>query len=65
LSNSDDIQITRLQFGQLLAKAWGGTATNRNGASEFKAAGIHPLNPSAMLERAFSMSQKHVNDEAG
>jgi hypothetical protein len=55
-------KITRLQFGQLLYKAWESPLPPVSG---FKATGIHPLYPSAIPEHAFSMSQRHVNDEAG
>jgi hypothetical protein len=43
----------------------GKSAITGNGVSGFKATGIHPFDPSAILEHAFSMSQRHVNDEAG
>jgi hypothetical protein len=58
-------KITRLQFGQLLAEAWGRSATTGNDVSGFKATVIHPLDPSAIPEHAFSTSQRHVNDKAG
>jgi hypothetical protein len=43
----------------------GRSATISNGALGFKATGIQPLDPSAIPEHAFSVSQRHDNDEAG
>jgi hypothetical protein len=43
----------------------GKSATTGNGVSGFKVTGIHPLDPSGVLEHAFSMSQRHVHDEVG
>jgi hypothetical protein len=45
-------KITRLKFEQLLSKALGRSATTCNGASGFRATGIHPLDPSAIPEHA-------------
>jgi hypothetical protein len=63
--SNEQRKITRLQFGQLLAEAWGRSATIGYGVSGFKATAIHAFDPSAMPEHAFSMPQRHVNDEAG
>jgi hypothetical protein len=41
------------------------SAITGNGVSGFKATVIHPLDPSAIPEHEFSMSQRHFNDEAG
>jgi hypothetical protein len=57
-------KIIRLHFG-LLAKAWRTSATTVNGVSGFETTGIHPFDPSAIPEHAFSMFKRHVNDEAG
>jgi hypothetical protein len=43
----------------------GKSATTNNGVSGFKATGIQPIDPPAIPEHAFSVSQRHVNDEAG
>jgi hypothetical protein len=40
------------------------SATTSNGASGFRATRIHPFEPSAIPENAFSMPQGHFDDEA-
>jgi hypothetical protein len=51
--SNEQRKITRLQFGQLLSKAKGRSATTGNGVSGFRATGIHPFDPSAIPEHAF------------
>jgi hypothetical protein len=61
--SNEQRKITRLQFGQPVATAWGRSATTGNGVSGFRTTGTHPFDPSAIKKHAFSMSQRHVNDE--
>lgn len=46
-------RINRLQFGQLLATAWGKAATVKNAVSSFKATGIVPFDPKAIPDYAY------------
>jgi hypothetical protein len=65
ITSNEQRKIIRLQSGQLLSKAWGRSATTGNGVSGFKATSIHPFDSSAVPEHAFSISQRHVNNEVG
>ncbi|CAK1595578.1 unnamed protein product [Parnassius mnemosyne] len=47
-------RITRLSFGRLLNKAWGKAASAENAIAGFKATGVHPFNPSAIPDYAFT-----------
>lgn len=51
-----DRTITRLQIGTLIGQAWGKAATVGNAATGFKACGIFPLNPNAIPEHFFAIS---------
>jgi hypothetical protein len=57
-------KITRLQFGQLLSKAWVRSAITGKGVSGFRVTDIHRFDPSAIPEHTFSTSQEHFDDEA-
>jgi hypothetical protein len=48
-------KITRLQFRQLLSKAWERLSATGNGVSAFRATVIHPFDPSAIPEHAFTI----------
>ncbi|CAG5051514.1 unnamed protein product [Parnassius apollo] len=48
-------RITRLSFGRLLNKAWGKAASAENAIADFKATGVHPFNPSAIPDYAFTL----------
>ncbi|CAG4982320.1 unnamed protein product [Parnassius apollo] len=48
-------RITRLSFGRLLNKAWGKAASAENAIAGFKATGVHPFNPSAIPDYAFTL----------
>ena len=48
--------ITRYQAGYLIGKAWNKAASVGNGVSGFKATGIFPLNPEAIPEHFYSIS---------
>jgi hypothetical protein len=61
----DDAENNQTAIWTTSLQSLGKSAATCNGVSGFKATGIHPLDPSAIPEHAFSMSQRHVNDEAG
>lgn len=46
-------KIGRMQFGGLLCKAWGQSATPQNGISGFKASGVVPLDINAIPDHAY------------
>ncbi|CAG5055608.1 unnamed protein product [Parnassius apollo] len=48
-------RITRLSFGRLLNKAWVKAASAENAIAGFKATGVHPFNPSAIPDYAFTL----------
>lgn len=50
-------KIGRLQFGELLYKAWTQAATTKNGISGFKATGVVPLDRTVIPEHAFMSLQ--------
>lgn len=50
-------KIGRLQFGELLFKAWGQAATPQNAISGFKATGVVPLDRTAIPDFAFITDQ--------
>jgi hypothetical protein len=64
MMSNEQRKIPRLQFGQLLSKAWGRSATTSNGVSGFRTTGIHPFDPSVIPIHALSMSQVHAEEEA-
>jgi hypothetical protein len=64
MMSNEQRKIPRLQFGQLLSKAWRRSATTSNGVSGFRTTGIHPFDPSGNPIHALSMSQVHAEDEA-
>ncbi|XP_050298737.1 uncharacterized protein LOC126737743 isoform X3 [Anthonomus grandis grandis] len=53
-------KINRLQFGQLLTKAWSKAATVENAVSAFRSTGVCPFNPSAIPEYAYSGSEEKM-----
>jgi hypothetical protein len=54
--SSEQRKISRLQFGQFPSLKFG--------VSGFRVTGIHPFDPSAIPELAFSVPQGEVDDEA-
>lgn len=48
--------LTRLQVGSLIGHAWGKAATVGTATSGFKACGIFPLNPSAIPDHFYAIS---------
>jgi hypothetical protein len=49
--------LTRYQVGDLIGRAWGKAATNGNALSGFTACGIYPLNPNAIPDHFFTISE--------
>lgn len=49
-------RITRLQVGKIIGAAWGKAASVETGVSAFRATGIFPLNPDAIPEHFFAIS---------
>ncbi|KAF2886977.1 hypothetical protein ILUMI_19196 [Ignelater luminosus] len=49
-------KFTRLQFGQTLSESCGKACTLSNAVSRFKAAEIYPLNPAAIADHSFAVS---------
>jgi hypothetical protein len=65
LPNLDDAKNNQTAIWTTSLFRLGKSATTGNGVSGFRATVIHPLDPSAISEHVFSMSQRHVNDEVG
>ncbi|XP_050304919.1 uncharacterized protein LOC126742315 [Anthonomus grandis grandis] len=53
IQNNPNRVLNRLQFGKLLGRAWGNSATVQNAASAFKSTGIYPFDPLIIPEYAF------------
>lgn len=61
-TNHPGRKITRLQAGELIGKAWGKSASVQTGLSGFKATGIFPLNPEAIPDHFYSISDSFQNN---
>lgn len=51
-------RITRMQFGELLSKAWAQSATAKNAVNGFRSTGVYPFNRKAIPDYAFRMTQQ-------
>lgn len=56
-------KLGRLQFGELLAKSWGKSATTGNAVSGFKATGIFPWDPNCIPDHAYTVSDHMINTQ--
>lgn len=64
MQNKPGRKLGRLQFGELLTKSWGKSATVGNALSGFAATGIFPWNPDSIPAHAFTVSDQIVNTQA-
>lgn len=56
-------KLGRLQFGELLMKSWGKSATAGNAMSGFRATGIFPWNPNSVPDHAYTVSDRIANSD--
>lgn len=56
-------KLGQLQFGELLTKSWGKSATAGNATSGFRATGIFPWNPDSVPDHAYTVSDRIINNE--
>lgn len=56
-------KLGRLQFGELLTKSWGKSATAGNAMSGFRSTGIFPWNPDSVPDHAYTVADRIVNTE--
>lgn len=64
LNQNPGRRITRLSFGALLNKAWGKAASAENAISGFRATGVYPFNPEAVLDYAFMQESAGASSNA-
>lgn len=63
MRNHPNRNITRLQAGQLIGKAWQKAATVGTAVSGFEACGIYPLNEHRIPDHFYSISDEAANEE--
>ncbi|XP_044761182.1 tigger transposable element-derived protein 6-like [Coccinella septempunctata] len=63
MQNHPGRKLGRPQFGELLTKSWGKSASAGNAMSGFRATGIFPWNPDAIPDYAYTVSDQMVDCE--